>query len=81
MLPTMAATRLPFRVGDSTPRAGTGDGERPLPAKGEKSTMQPGKPLPTPSQATEEAVGHGHSPRIPWGPAKEDARKPMKLRG
>lgn len=76
----MAAARRPFRLTDPAP-APKGTAARPLPAKGENTVLKPEQPIPPSSSRTEEALGHGHSPRIPWPADKAVDHKPMKFRG
>ena len=80
MLGPMAAARRPFRV-NPDPVRNKSDEEQPLPAKGRNSVITPNQPIPPPSSRTQETLGHGHSPRIPWPADKAVDHKPMKFRG
>jgi hypothetical protein len=72
------ANRRPFKIDTPEQTSTFTDGEQALPGKGKFSTLGPGQPLKTPSQEVVEAVGHGHSPRIPWPADKAVEHKPFK---
>jgi hypothetical protein len=80
----MAAER-PFRVSPSTTHKGNGTTsaeEKPLPLPGEliKQSRDGGQRIPRPSEHTQENVGHGHSPRIPWPKDNAVDHKPFKVK-